>query len=327
MTFSLRHFLTGLFLGTSAALNFGTLPIQTIPVCVMQTLLSTPPGVGNEPMMIDRIAWPIGSPPLPSLLTINGQTPLTTDPELICMGGCQSPPCWPVLTCSAGDLYWSHLYDAVVVPANSQMRLPDMDPAIVPPSLLVLYDAAQLPPNLPSSTPIPTASPSPSRLPSPSTTTSPPPTLSPSLTPSVRPTPVIMIGPEPESPHATPAAIVFGILFGATSLIILYCWRQGRRPPCPYCEERVGEGSAGMRAHLKTCRDHLALFQPFVVDSVTAVTGRQLKQQDVVLHVTDEHDSVQPPSEKEDLISRAEPPGMVSDDHCDDHHVHQGVKE
>ena len=131
-----------------------------------------------------------------------------------------------------------------------------------------------------------------------------------------------MIGPEPESPHATPAAIVFGILFGATSFIILYCWRQGRRPPCPYCEERVGEGSAGMRGHLKTCRDHLALFQPFVVDSVTAIAGRQLKQQDVVLHVTDEldNDHVQPPSEKEDLISRAEPPGTVSD-------IHQGVKD
>ena len=41
---------------------------------------------------------------------------------------------------------------------------------------------------------------------------------------------------------------------------------------CPYCETRVGLGGAvTLRNHLKTCRDHLALYQPFVAEPVQTV--------------------------------------------------------
>lgn len=251
-----------LFLRAGVALNFAILPIQTAPFCVMRTVMSTPSGIGNEPILIDRLAWPIGSQVF-SPLTINGQAPITTEPELLCMGGCPNPPCWPVLTCPVADLYWSHLYD-VVVPANSQMELPDMPQGMVPPSLFVLYDGVPLPPSpLPSRSPSMTASPSP--VPSMTASQTPTPTPSTSNHAQVAAAPVLA-----ESPHATPAAIVFGLLFGAVSLILVYCWRQQQFLTCPYCDAK-NTGAVGLRNHLKTCQDHLALYQPFVAESVQTV--------------------------------------------------------
>lgn len=288
---------------TSGALNFGFLPVQTTPICLMQTVMSTPSGIGNEPIMIDRIAWQLGTPSMPEPLTLNGQTPLTTAPELICIGGCPNPPCWPVLTCPVSDLYWSHLYENVVVPANSMMQLPDMQ--IAPPMLLVLYDAAPLPPTS-SISPTSTRTPTSTSSPSPSATQSAQPT--PSRTPS---SPNILVagagaGGEPCNPHATPAAVVFGLLFGMTSLIIFGCWYRGQSAECPYCALRVAGGSVAIREHLKTCRDHLALFQPFAVETVRRLSMPPVHQQTIAVHVPP-GEVVSMADEQEDLIARPEP--------------------
>jgi hypothetical protein len=53
-----------------------------------------------------------------------------------------------------------------------------------------------------------------------------------------------------------------------------------------------------MRTHLKTCKDHLALYQPFVLETVREMPH----QQTVAVHVTGS-----PSDEKEDLIARPEP--------------------
>ena len=112
----------------------------------------------------------------------------------------------------------------------------------------------------------------------------------------------------PESPHATPAAIVFGILFGGATLVIFACWYRAQKAECPFCAARISVGgAAAMRTHLKTCSDHLALYQPFVTESVQSVPAVRLQK--IAIHMSDE---------KEDLIALTEPPGIVQ---------MQGVKE
>jgi hypothetical protein len=164
------------------------------------------------------------------------------------------------------------------VPTNFQMQLPDMPVGTTPTNLLVLFDT--LGPS-PSSSVSPSISPSvyPSMLPSPSRT---------------QLTPILVVGSITESPHATPAAVVFGLLFGMASLVIFGCWHRAQKAECPYCAIRVAGGSAAMRTHLKTCCDHLALFQPFVMETV------RMPQQTIAIHVPSGTE------ETEDVVARAE---------------------
>lgn len=241
--------------GIGTSLQYGLMTIQTNPICTLQTRLATPPGNGNEPILITRIAWPVGYQGIPEPLVINNQSPVSNSPELICLSGCAEPPCMPIEACHVVDLYWSNRYDNLVVPANSEMQLPDMPDGTQLSMLMVLY-ATTFPPS-----PLPSLSPSPSPTPSSSPQTSPTPSL-----PPVRPIP--RQEPSASNPHATPAAISFGLLFGGSLICLFVQWNYHRKTACPYCGSRVSEG---MRVHLKTCVDHLALYQPFVVETVKAV--------------------------------------------------------
>lgn len=280
---SLSLFLLPLATG---AINFGYMIVQTVPVCMAQTQLSTP-GIPDPLVYIDRIAWPVGSVVMPEPLTANGQPPVQPAPDLICMGGCVNPPCWPVSACAATDLFWAARYQNLSVPSNFQMQLPDMPIGATPANLLVLFD---------------TVGPSPSPAPSPTASPSATPSVSPSASVSARPAliPTVQLSIEKESPHATPAAIIFGLLFGGASLVIFGCWYRAQKAECPFCAARVSGGAAAMRGHLKTCPDHLALYQPFAVEQIHSVAP--ISQQKVSIHVSDE---------KEDLIARVEPPGLV----------------
>ena len=269
---------------TSGAINFGYMTVQTVQVCMDKIMLATP-GIPDPTVYIDRIAWPIGSVIMPEPLLANGQTPLTVSPELICMGGCLTPPCLPVSSCAVADLFWSAHYQNLSVQSNFQIQLPDMPVGATPANLLVLFDTTG-----------PSPSPSPSQTPSPSPSPSVTPSASPSASPSSR-TPPILTVQTTESPHATPAAIVFGLLFGMASLVIFGCWHRAQKAECPYCALRVTGGAAAMRVHLKTCKDHLALFQPFAIETV------RTQQQTIAIDVptTDE---------AEDLVARPEQQGV-----------------
>ena len=276
----LRRYLTGLLFGTCAALNFGYLSVQTTQVCMDQTLLSTP--AVQDTVYIDSIAWPIGSVVMPEPLLVNNQLPTTTSPQVLCMSGCSAPPCWPVASCPLSDLFWAARYTNLSVAPNFFMRLPDMPVGTTPHTLLVLFD---------------TVAPSPSVTPTPSSSPSPSPSGSATPSPSARPPIPVPATQSSETPHATPAAIVFGILFGTASFILFGCWHWSQRPPCPFCEIRVAGAAVGMRTHLKTCKDHLALYQPFVLETVREIP----QQQTVAVHV-----SAPVGDEKEDLIARPE---------------------
>ena len=297
----LRHLRTlslVLLSATSGAINFGYMAVQTVQVCMDKIMLATP-GVPDPTVYIDRIAWPVGSVIMPEPLTANEQSPINVVPELICMGGCIDPPCWHVSACAAPDLFWAARYQNLSVPTNFQMQLPDMPVGTTPASLLVLIDTV-------GPSPSPTSSPSVSPSVSPSATIP----ISPSASSSSYPqrAPVLAVGGISESPHATPAAVVFGLLFGIATLVIFGCWHRSQKAECPYCALRVAGGAANMRSHLKTCQDHLALFQPFVLETV-----RQLPthQQTIAVHVPSGTE------ETEDVVARAEITGPLS----------QGVKD
>lgn len=254
----LRTILVTTIVGIGTSINYGFMSVQTMPVCTLQTQLATPPGNSNEPLLITQIAWPIGVQGVPEPLIINNQSPVSRVPELICLTGCGSPPCLPVETCQAADLYWSNRYENLVVPANSYMQLPDLPDGIQLPMLMVLYETTFPPSPLPSLSP----SASPTQTPTPSPTTSQP----------VRPIPRQELSVTVSSPHATPAAVSFGLLFGGAIICLFAQWNYHRKVSCPYCGVRVNEGIVGLRVHLKTCADHLALYQPFVVETVKMIT-------------------------------------------------------
>jgi hypothetical protein len=274
MTSLLR--LVGLLGGGAAAIqNYGYFSVLSTMSCTSQNTLPAPPSAGTDPLFVDRIAWQLAGPAMPLPLIANGQIP-AGDPELLCMGGCMTPPCWPVAVCPPSDLWWSARYDNLSVIPSSMIALPDVTGGLtLPQTVLVLYDDVA-----------PTPSPTPSETPSPRRT--PPATPSASLSPS----PTVVAGVATGSacpplsvaePHATPAAIALGLLLGGAIAIIGICWRRGATVECPYCLNAVERGR--LRGHLDECKTHLERFTPVLLDRVRVVHGE----------------------EKEDLVARAEP--------------------
>jgi hypothetical protein len=264
-------------IGLAAATpNYGYFGVVTATVCTTQNSVPAPPSAGTDPLFVDRIAWQLVGPAVPWPLVANGVHP-AGDPDLLCLGGCASPPCWPVSACGAGDLWWSVRYDNLSVAPSSVITLPDTTGgATMPSTMVILYDDVA-----PSPSPTPSGTPSPRRTP-PATPT---PSVSPSAGVAAADGPVV--GCPPVEPHATPAAIALGILLGGAIAALGVCWRQGRVVECPYCVGAIEKGR--LRGHLDECKSHLERFTPVVLERVRIVhtgTGGE---------------------EKEDLIARPEP--------------------
>lgn len=270
-------------LGTTVAAiqNFGYFSVISATTCTTQNTLPAPPSAGTDPLFVEGIAWQLGGPALPLPLVANGQIP-GGDPELLCMGGCASPPCWPVANCAPNDLWWVARYDNLSVIPSSTIALPDGDGVNpLPQTVLVLYDDVA-----PSPSPTPSGTPSPRRTP--------PATPSASLSPSPAAVGPGLVCPPPPAvePHATPAAIALGLLLGGAIAVIGICWRRGATVECPYCLAAIERGR--LRGHLDECKTHLERFTPVLLDRVRVVHGDG------------------PGEEKEDLVARAEPVRRVA---------------
>jgi hypothetical protein len=260
----------------TATPNYGYFSVITTTMCTTQNAVPAPASAGIDPLFVDRIAWPLMGPPAPGPLVANGIAP-AGEPDLLCLAGCASPPCWPVSDCGAGDLWWSVRYDNLTVMPSSTIALPDTTGGIViPQTLVILYDDVT-----------PSPSPTPSETPSPRRTS--PATPSPSMSPSPGVVPAVACPPVPAvEPHATPAAIALGLLLGGAIAVIGVCWRQGRTVECPYCLGSLEKGR--LRGHLDECKAHLERFTPVVLERVRVV-----------------HSAAAMAEEKEDLIARPEP--------------------
>lgn len=271
MTFSLLR-LVGL-LGTVAVatLQAGYFSVAASTICTTQNALVPPPEVGPRTLYVDRIAWQLSGPPMTRPLTVNGIGP-AAEPELLCMAGCQTPPCWPASTCAPPDLWWAARYDNLTLVGASPAVLPEivgqMPP--LPPMLMVLYDTT-------------------SQSPSPRRTTSPTPT---SAFPMAAGVPIAC--PEP-NPHATPAAITLGLLLAGATVGLAACWRMNRTAECPYCLGGVVKGH--LRAHLDECKQHLDRYTPVVLERVRVV------HQTITTHSEAEAGTE---DEREDLVARPE---------------------
>lgn len=273
--------LASLMAATVAAIpNYGYFSVITTTVCTSQNSLPAPPSAGTDPLFVDRIAWQLMGPPAPEPLVANGEQP-TGAPDLLCLAGCAAPPCWPVSTCAAGDLWWSVRYDNLSVIPSSVITLPDIiGGSAMPITMVILYDDVA-----PTPSPTPSGTPSPRRT-SPATPTS---SVSPSAVAS--PSSIVLGAGCPTvmaEPHATPAAISLGILLGGAIAVIGVCWQRGRAVECPYCLAAIEKGR--VRGHLDECKSHLERFTPIVLERVRVI-----------------HPAATMAEEKEDLVSRPEP--------------------
>jgi hypothetical protein len=272
----MRHWLVGVLLVLGGATTqLEHLPVQSDQMCTFRSRIFAP--AASEPIYVDRLAWPVGGPALPEPLTLNGRAPLVSSPELVCMTGCPAPPCQPVAGCPMGALHWSVRYAGVVAQPGSPLTLPDATGGdVIPPMLLMLFNTAA-------------TAPTPSPQSGPQATLAPPPGAQ-MVTERVT--------VQPCSEAATPVAITFGVLFGLAALGLAGVWKQRRRLPCPYCSAEILGGAVAVRTHLKTCGEHLAEYQPTLLEPVRRVVDRQI----VELSVTDGGAA----EEKEDLIARPE---------------------
>ena len=265
--------LASLMAATVAAIpNYGYFSVITTTACTSQNSLPAPPSAGTDPLFVDRIAWQLMGPPAPEPLVANGEQP-TGAPDLLCLAGCAAPPCWPVTTCAAGDLWWSVRYDNLSVLPSSVITLPDIiGGAAMPVTMVILYDDVA-----PTPSPTPSGTPSPRRTPTSS--------VSPSVT--AMPSSIVASVGCPlmtAEPHATPAAISLGILLGGAIAVIGVCWQRGRAVECPYCLAAIEKGR--LRGHLDECKSHLERFTPVLLERVRVIRASE---------------------EKEDLVARPEP--------------------
>ncbi len=260
--------------------SFEFMPVQSIPICIAQTILETPSAT-SDLIYIERIAWSVGTTVLPEPLMANGQEPQNQEPELICMGGCSQPPCFPVSSCSLSDLFWSSRYMNLSAMQNFHIQLSDMPVGLVPSRLLVVYDT-----EVPSSA---TVSPSPS--PTPSVTVSPTPSVTvtisptPSVTETLSPQPGIRATPLQEGTESKTATITLGVLLGVVQIPLIVGWYKAFHPSCAYCQ--ISVPSKEMRDHLKTCLSHLSSIEFKQSQPHIQSRNRQQPDQELIIDMED----------------------------------------
>jgi hypothetical protein len=224
--------------------EFVLAPVESVPVCITQNRIMTM-GYANE-LHISGIAWPVSGPPISVPLTANGLPPTRT--YIVCMGGCESPPCFPPTRCNPNDLWWNAEYVNLIVPPSSPILLPEMTNA-PPPTLGVFFSP-------PSLTPSPNPSPSASTSATPSASAR-------ALTP-------VAVPPCQKDYTMLISLCVILTLFGA---VLVGCAREifimRRRSPCPYCDTIFPRKI--IMAHLRECQKHLAHYSPITTSQVTIV--------------------------------------------------------
>ncbi len=231
--------------------EFVIAPVESIPVCTTQNRLITP--TYGSPIKVSGLAWPINGPQITVPLLANGVAPSHT--AVVCMGGCDSPPCLPPTRCDPNDLWWISEYDDLTVPPESPILLPEMEET-PPPSLGIFF-----------------GNPSPSPTPNPS------PSVSPSASSAVTPT----FTPVPASCQKDYSAIiVLAVLLTFCVAALAGCLREicilRRQGVCPYCETILPRRA--VVAHLRECQKHLVCYSPVTITQVTIVSELQVNQEE-----------------------------------------------
>lgn len=254
------------------SINLSFSNVATVPICYMSNVADplSAGTLGNAE--IRRIAWPLMTAPFVVPLTINGNTPVG-GPEVICMTGCQVPPCSPTYQCPPGDLWWSVAFSpgALIVSPSDLLHLPD-DLVSPPPLLAFLWEFSIPTPLLQPST-IPTLTATQTIIPvQPTLTVSPfasqgvASNLSNNLSLSNILNPTTSNN---STGHDLAIAYIFVGILGLIAIFSFYCVIMlYRYTQCPYCNFIIRAG-APFLTHLNECEEHLKRFTPLT--SVTSI--------------------------------------------------------
>ena len=221
--------------------EFLVAPVESTPVCTTQNRLIAPPF--GSPLKVSGLAWPINGPQITVPLLANGVPPSRT--TVVCMGGCDTPPCLPPTRCDPNDLWWISEYADLTVSPESSILLPEMTDA-PPPTLGIFFSA-------PSPTPSPIATPS----------------SSPSSSAAAVSNKAAAVPCEKDYS----AIIALSILLTFCTVALGVCAREililRRSAHCPYCE--VVLSRKAVVSHLRECQKHLTNFSPVSTTRVTVV--------------------------------------------------------
>lgn len=231
-----------------AAFVTTNLNVETICRDELTTLVPLPPETRNQ---ITRVAWPIQGPPFQTLPIVNEVGP-SGPAEVVCMAGCDDPPCMPPTLCDPGSLWWSVPYTNLIVDSERLFFGPE---PIYPPAVGFFYEPYVVPSPSPSPSTFPTMTPSPG--------------VSASTAAAPAATRVAVSCDVCDRSAVVGLAIV--LAFIAAGSCGMACW--GRRLyhtiRCPYCETKIPRNA--LCVHLHKCKAHLKMFDPVVLDKVTIV--------------------------------------------------------
>jgi hypothetical protein len=236
---ALKHLLC---LGSAFA-AFVTEPLIIETICRDQLSAASP--YVSSPLVLSRLAWPIQGPAFQTIPLINSVAP-SGPAEVICMTGCDNPPCLPPTSCDPDGLWWSLPYSNLVLNTTDLQLYPLQQ--VYPQAVTFFYDSYVAP----------SMSPSPSALP----------TASPSAAPAAA-TRVSVSCDVCDRSAVVGVSIMFGIFVLATLGCACWGWRASHSIRCPYCETKVAR--TVLKVHLHDCKAHLHMFNPVIIDKVTIV--------------------------------------------------------
>ena len=234
----------------NAAFVATNLNVETICRDELTTVVPLP----NLSTQITHVAWPIQGPPFQTLPIINEVGP-SGQPSVVCVSGCDNPPCLPSTLCDPAALWWSVPYSDLVI--NSDRVFFGAEP--IYPQVVGFF----LEPFIPSPTPAPT--PAPTALP----TTSPSPSASASTAAAAAATRVAVSCDVCDRSAVVGLSIVLAFVIAGSCGMICWGRRTIRVLRCPYCEAKIPRNT--LRVHLHECKAHLKMFDPVVLDKVTIV--------------------------------------------------------
>lgn len=247
------------FASMASGFNISYDSVQSVQVCELTNLMPAPSGISYN-LLMTRLAWPVNGPILDVPLIVNTIDPVG-DPDVICLAGCASPPCYPISHCNPNDLWWSTRYTDLIVEPGSNLRLPNSANPL-PPVFMMLYDEyAPSPSPSPSPSPMLSASPSPSPSPSQNVSAS---------VASVASIISVTFCDMCYSNETIPALSAFVVLFALCLGYVSRAWYLAQiNALCPYCA--VKHPVRNLQEHLRMCPEHLTKFTAIVVDQVHIV--------------------------------------------------------
>jgi hypothetical protein len=241
--------------------DFFVVPIESRQVCTLENKLMLP-GLFS-PIQVTGVGWMLNGPQVSYPLTLNGKMPIR-QPDVVCLMGCDNPPCAPSSQCNPADLWWRSEYHNLIVDSGNELVLTSPNGAPPPPTLAVFFSN---PSPVPRPTPPPTSTPPPPRPTPPPTPTSLPYT---NLSLQQCQTTILT---ERYYLDNTAALIGLGVTLSVCFCVLMWLAREyiilRQVAQCAYCESTLSKGA--ILNHLKECKKHLELYDPVIMTRVQIV--------------------------------------------------------